>query len=183
MLSATLALQGRRSHQFNFAGRSVHGVSFISKPTKDRILERGIITLNGRAVFIGDADLRTAIVEMYEAPPEMPDTVIIGRQSHYGRVLSFRRDLGSSTRIQNGIRTARMRLSSVILSAVQIANEVVFVSYLGQPRTCRRCDEEGHEARGCKKPRCYSCETQGHVASDCHLAPLCGVCLIPDHHV
>ena len=113
----------------------------------------------------------------------MPDTVVIGRLSHYGRVLSFRRDIGVATRVLNGVRTARMRLSSAIPSSLRIAGEAVFISYPGQPRTFRRCGEEGHMAQGCRKPRSYNCEGPGHVASECELDPLCGICLRSDHHV
>ena len=110
-------------------------VSFISRATKDRHLERGVLQLGNSTVFVGDADFKTVIVKVYEAPPEMPDTVVIGRLSHYGRVLSFRRDFGAATRVHNGVRTARMRLSSAIPSSVRIAGEVIFFSYSGQPRT------------------------------------------------
>lgn len=112
----------------------------------------------------------------------MPDTVIIGRLSHYGRVLSFRWDFGAATCVHNGVRTARMRLSSAIPSSVWITGEVVFVSYPGQPRTRRRCGEEGHVPQGYKKPRCFNCEAPGHVSAECDLDPLCGVCLKADHH-
>lgn len=89
---------------------------------------------------------------------EMPDTVIIGRLSYYGRVLSFRRDRGVATGIPNGVRTARMRLQKSIPSAVRIAGESVFISYPGQPKTCRKCGDLGHLAQGCNRPRCYNCE-------------------------
>ena len=158
-------------------------VSFTTRAAKDRILERGIIKCGNVSVFVGDADFKTVIVKIYEAPPEMPDTVVIGRLSHYGRVLSFRRDVGLTTGFSNGVRTARMRFTKAIRSSVRIAGEAVFVSYSGQPKTCRRCGEEGHLAQGCRKPRCYNCEAPGHVASDCDLDPLCGVCLQSGHHV
>lgn len=181
-IDAGVTAEEIKSIQYRGSNRS-WCVSFSSKAAKTRILEKGVVYLNNRAVFLGDADLRTVIVKLYEAPLEMPDTVVIGRLSHYGRVLSFRRDLGVATRVLNGVRTARMRLSSAIPSSIRIAGEVVFVSYPGQPKTCRRCGEEGHMAQGCKNPRCYNCEAPGHVASDCEHDPLCGICLQPDHHV
>ena len=158
-------------------------VSFTTRAAKDRILELGVIKFGNVSVYVGDADFKTVIVKIYEAPPEMPDAVVIGRLSHYGRVLSFRRDVGLATGISNGVRTARMWLTKAIPSSVRIAGEAVFVSYSGQPKTCRRCGEEGHLAQGCRKPRCYNCEAPGHVASDCDLDPLCGVCLRSGHHV
>ena len=62
-------------------------VSFTTWAAKDRILERGIIKCGNVSVFVGDADFKTVIVKIYEAPPEMPDTVVIGRLSHYGIVI------------------------------------------------------------------------------------------------
>ena len=147
-------------------------VSFRSKEVKEQVLEKGVVRFGDSLVFIGDVDFRTVIVKVYEAPPEMPDTVVVGRLSHYGRVLAFCRDYGAVTRILNGVRTARMRLSSSIPSSIRIAGEQVFVSYPGQPKTCRRCGEEGHMAQGCRKPRCFNCECPGHVASDCDSDPL-----------
>ena len=169
------------SIQFRGSNRS-WCVSFASRATKDRLLERGVLQIGNSTVFVGDADFKTVIVKVYEAPPEMPDTVVIGRLSHYGRVLSFRRDFGAATRVHNGVRTAQMRLSSAIPSSVRIAGEVIFFPYSGQPRTCRRCGEEGHLAQGCRKPRCFNCEAPGHVSSECDRDPLCGVCLKEDHH-
>lgn len=179
--NAGVAAEEIRSIQYCRSNRS-WCVSFVSMATKDRLLEKGVIQVGGATVFIGDADFKTVIVKVYEGPPEMPDTVIIGRLSHYGRVLSFRRDFGAATRVHNGVRTAHMRLSSAIPSSVRIAGEVIFLSYPGQPRTCRRCGEEGHVAQGCKKLRCFNCETPGHMSSECNLEPLCGVCLKANHH-
>ena len=96
-------------------------VQFTDQLSKEFILEKGVIQLGGVPVFIGDADFHVVIVKIYEAPPGMPDTVVLGRLSHYGRVLSFRRDRSLATGILNGVRTARMRLSREIPSAIRIA--------------------------------------------------------------
>ena len=53
-------------------------VSFVSRATKDRLLERGVIQLGNTT----EADFKTVIVKVYDAPPEMPDTVVIGHLSH-----------------------------------------------------------------------------------------------------
>ena len=158
-------------------------VSFTDQLTKEAVLELGRITIKEFLVFLGDADLRTVIVKIYETPPEMPDTVVIGRLSHYGRVLSFRRDRGISTGIFNGVRTARMRISKNIPSSIRIAGEAVSISYSGQPKTCCKSGDEGHLASGCKNPRCYNCESPGHRAAECDKQPLCGICLESKHPI
>lgn len=122
-------------------------------------------------------------MKVYEAVPEMPDTVLIGRLSHYGRILSFRRDRSIATGILNGVRTVRMRLSKTIPSAIRIAGEPVFISYPGQPKSCRKCRDIGHLAQGCKNPRCFNCEAPGHRSAECKVPPLCGICMKPDHPV
>lgn len=52
----------------------------------------------------------------------MPDTAVIGRLTHYGKVLSFRRDKIVDS-IDNGVRTARMRLTRHIPSTINLAGE------------------------------------------------------------
>ena len=54
----------------------------------------------------------------------MPDSVLIGRLSVYGTVLSFRRDLVNDT-VFNGIRTARMEIRHDIPSTVRIVGYLI----------------------------------------------------------
>ena len=179
---AGVAVEHIESIQYRSSNRS-WCVQFTDQLSKEFILEKGVIHLGGVPVFVGDADFRVVIVKIYEAPPEMPDTVVLGRLSHYGRVLSFRRDRGLATGILNGVRTARMRLSREIPSAIRIAGENVFISYPGQPKTCRKCGDPGHLAQGCKQPRCFNCEAPGHRSADCPKDPLCGICMSSSHPI
>ena len=149
---------------------------------KSKFLEKGVVKIGSVSVFVGEADFKTVIVKVYEAAPEMPDTVLIGRLSQYARVLSFCRDRSIATGILNGVRTVRMRLSKT-KDAIRIAGESVFILYPGQPKTCRKCGDVGHLVQGCKNPWCYNCEAPGHLSSDCTTAPLCGICMKPDHPV
>jgi len=93
-------------------------LSFTNQATKEAVLELGRIMIKEFLVFLGDADLLTVILKIYEAPPEMPETVIIGCLSHYGPVLSFQRDRGIATGILNRVRTARMCLVKTIPSSI-----------------------------------------------------------------
>ena len=135
------------SLQFRSSNRS-WCVTFMDELTKEKVLHKGVIKIGGVPVFVGDAAFKTVIVKVYKAAPEMPDTVLIGRLSHYGRVLSFRRDRSIGTGILNGVRTVRMRLSKTTPSAIRIAGEPVFISYPGQPKSCWRCGEVGHFGTG-----------------------------------
>lgn len=155
-------------------------VSFKSSEHKDAALEISSITICGCEVFLGDAENKTVIVKIYEAPSELPDTVLIGRLSTYGKILSFRRDL-LATNVWNGVRTARMRLSRPIPSSMRIVGELVLFYYESQPRTCRRCGGSGHMANGCKEPRCFNCDKAGHRAEKCPDSEMCNVCFSSEH--
>ena len=178
---------------FDAAGLDVDDISSIQRKNsnntwvvsfnsdcKERALALPSLQIAGCSVVLGDSENTTVIVKIYEAPDEMPATMIIGRLSAYGTVLSFRRDKISAT-ISNGIRTARVRLKKPIPSAADIAGEVVYFFYASQPRTCRRCGLEGHMARSCSAVRCYSCEKPGHRSSECEEPTRCSVCLESSH--
>ena len=109
----------------------------------------------------------------------MPDSVVIGPLSHYGHVVSFRRDRVVEG-IYNGVRTARMIINRPILGQTFIAGEFVRIWYPNQPKTCRKCGAEGHLAASCKS-HCFNCEQPGHCLEDCPLSPLCRVYLANTH--
>ena len=156
-------------------------VTFVDKDVKENLIRNPVLRIKNSYVFVTDADAETVFVKIYEACDEMPDTVIIGRLAHYGRILSFRRDVGQVTGKLNGIRTARMRLYAHIPSSVRIAGETIHISYASQPRTCRRCGGQGHEAYGCRDIRCFNCGEPGHRADDCPCDILCSCCLSSEH--
>ena len=64
-------------------------VSFDSPMTKEAAVEIATVEIGRVTVFLGDSENRVVLVKVYEAPAELPDTAIIGRLSHYGRVLNF----------------------------------------------------------------------------------------------
>ncbi|KAL9989394.1 hypothetical protein ACROYT_G003939 [Oculina patagonica] len=121
-------------------------VSFDTPENKAFALELNSVTISGCEVFLGDAEHQTVIVKIYEAPPEMPDTVLIGRLSQYGKILSFRRDrLGVD--LENGVRTARMRVAHPIPASMRICGELIMFYYDSQPKSCRRCGGNDHIAK------------------------------------
>lgn len=88
-------------------------VTFDSKVVKDAAVNEQNITVGGCVVFLGDCENRVSIVKIYELPTELPDSVVIGRLSHYGHVYSFRQDHVAEG-IYNGVRPAQMRIDRPI---------------------------------------------------------------------
>ena len=94
-------------------------MSFSTAEAKSLILSSWDIEVCGYLAFVADCDHKISIVKIYNAPNKMPDSVLIGRLSVYGTVLSFRRDLVNDT-VFNGIRTARVEIKHDIPSTVRI---------------------------------------------------------------
>lgn len=112
----------------------------------------------------------------------MPDTDVIGRVNHYGRVLSFRRDKIAKF-IENGVGTARISLSRHIPSIINLAGEYVRVWYPNQPKTCQNCGAEDHLVKDCKSVRCFNCEKSGHRLENCEEPPKCAACKSEEHRL
>ena len=157
-------------------------VTFDCKAVKDAAMNEHSIDIAGCSVLIGDCENRVSIVKIYELPDELPDSVVIGRLSHYGRVISFRSDHVADT-ILNGVRTARMFIDRPIPSQTFIAGEFARLWYPSQPKTCWKCGSEDHLAAVCKSQRCYNCERPGHRAEQCDMPALCRVCLSDAHDI
>ena len=80
-------------------------VSFSSKVARDAALNKPNVKIAVCMVFLGDCENHVSIVKVYELPVELPDSVVMGRLSYYGKVYSFRRDRLAEG-IFNGVRTA-----------------------------------------------------------------------------
>ena len=157
-------------------------VSFRSTDAKN--VAPGVLSVSiaGCTVFLGDCENRVMIVKIYGAPTELPDTVLIGRLSHYGKVFSFRWDRVAAN-IYNGVRTAKMQLNLPIPPTIFVAGELIRIWYPSQPKMRRRCGDVGHVAAKCSSFRCFNCEAPGHRIEDCQSPPLCSICLEKDHDV
>lgn len=155
-------------------------VTFDSPVSKDAALNEQSVTISGCLVFLGACENKVSIVKLYELPTELPDSVVIGRLSHYGCVVSIRCDRVAEG-IYDGVRSARMIFNRPIPGQTFIAREFVRIWYPNQPKTCRKCGAEGHLAASCKSQRCFNCEQPGHRSEGCPLSPLCRVCMADTH--
>ena len=57
-------------------------VSFEDQCAKEMALEVSSVEIAGTTVFLGDCENRLVLVKIFEAPTELPGTVVIGRLSH-----------------------------------------------------------------------------------------------------
>lgn len=109
-------------------------VSLLDHDVKDQLLGRHSFIVNGHQVFVSDCQNRIFIVKIFDAPDEMPDSVLNGRLSVYGKVFSFRHDR-CLAHITNGICTARMWLKSSLPSVIRSLDAYVQLWHPGQPET------------------------------------------------
>lgn len=157
---------------------------YVLKQSRERnaALNEQSIKIAGCSVLLGDCENKVSIVKIYELPDELPNSVVIGSLSHYGRVISFRRDCVADA-IFNGLRTARMSIEQPIPAQAFIAGDFCQFWYPSQPKTCRKCGDEDHLAAACRSQWCFNCERPGHRAEQCDLPALCRVCLSDGHEI
>ena len=117
-------------------------VTFDSPVSMTAALNEQSVTISGCVVFLGDCENKVTIVKLYELPTELPDSVIIGRLSHYGRVFSFRRDRIAEG-IYNGVRTAQMVLDRPIPGQTFIAGEFARICTLASPKPAENVVQKG----------------------------------------
>ena len=68
--------------------------------------------------------------------------------------------------VSNGDRVVYMTIEQQIPRRLMVANEWVTVWYVGQPKSCRHCNES-HKSEDCVNLTCYNCNGRGHMARDC----------------
>ncbi|KAJ8044094.1 Zinc finger CCHC domain-containing protein 3 [Holothuria leucospilota] len=100
--------------------------------------------------------------------PEQYGTVSDMRWCKYGS--------GELAGIFNGKRQCRMELDRDIPSFLFIGGSKAHIRYFGQPRTCFKCGQDGHEARSCPSRRCGRCLQVGHDKAECPNEVRCNLC-------
>ncbi len=132
---------------------------------------------NGKEYEVNDPVSPIVNVQVLNIPYELSDQAIIRKLSVYGEVLGCRRGHHPYMHsVENGVRHLRVKLRKPVPSFIHFGSESFPIRYAGMERTCRRCDENGHQARECKRMRCFNCSGLGHSSRDCQEAPMCQIC-------
>ena len=120
---------------------------------------------------------RTVMVTVLHVNLEVPQGRVAEVLGRYGTVLDERMSTYAEyPTVLTGIRLFRVELKEDIPSFVFIGGLKAHIRYLGQPRTCFRCGEGGHEARVCPNKRCARCFRVGHEAASCSNKVVCTLC-------
>ncbi|KAJ4441975.1 hypothetical protein ANN_11839 [Periplaneta americana] len=107
-------------------------------------------------VTISAADTYTITVRCFNLPPEVPNSILTGVLSKYGKVLDIKNEKWSTQYllpVNNGIKAVRMEIKDNIPATLHIANYQVSLSYPGQVQTCFICHESTHLKEQCPKQR------------------------------
>ena len=137
--------------------------------------ETASVQIEGMTVFLGDCENCLVLVKIYKAAAELPYTAVISRLSHYGCVLSVRRDKIAQF-IDNGVRTAQMSITRHIPSIINLAGEFL-------RKTCRNCGADDHLVKDCSSIHCFNCEIPGHHQENCQQPTNCLVCKGEGHEL
>ncbi|KAJ8019100.1 Zinc finger CCHC domain-containing protein 3 [Holothuria leucospilota] len=78
--------------------------------------------------------------------------------------------------ILNGKRQFRTVLKREIPSFLFIGGSKAHIRYFGQPHTCFKCGEEGHDAKLCPNRHCGKCLQVGHEKAECPNEVRCNLC-------
>ena len=127
------------------------------------------ITIRNFQCTIMEAEPSYTLVRLFRCPFEVSDEAIVLALAPFGKVIHMKhesdRDFPS---VVTGTRLVRMKLSSDIPSRIKVKRYPCNVWYNGQPKTCRICGEEDHEAPTCPyKGKCLRCLQEGHTARNC----------------
>lgn len=139
-------------------------------------------TFAAKSLLVARPERELVTVFVHDAPFELPDKALKYRLQSYGQVVRINRGhYPECVHVETGIRYVKMHIDNEIPSFIRFGRRLVRISYVGQERTCRRCNQPGHQARECKVKICFNCDHVGHEAPDCENDTLCSICKESDH--
>ena len=118
-------------------------------------------------VTIEVAGYGTKRLRITRLPPEITESDVRAYMTQYGEVKSVRDELWNSAyryKVFNGVRIADMKLKKHIPSHLNILGYDALIAYDGQPQTCYRCNEVGHQRQECPRGK--------RVAATTHTQPV-----------
>lgn len=134
-------------------------IKLISKQLYDKVLRQhegvALTTFTSgvqSTVTIGPAGFDAVHVRIFNLPMELPNDTIKQVLSKFGTVFSVTDELwsnGYTFKVRNGIRLAKMHVTTVIPSNILVAGKRAYVTYLGQEPTCFLCGKIGHVKQNC----------------------------------
>lgn len=91
------------------------------------------------------------LVKIHRIPIEVPDEEIKKVLAQFGSIEELKNDKWRNLPFScyNDTKLVRMILRKPIPSYITIGAKQYWTTYIGQPRTCRRCNSEKHEAKDC----------------------------------
>jgi hypothetical protein len=127
-------------------------------------------------------------VRVYGYPLDSDTETLKQTMEMYGEMVSLTDDMDGRLGIKTGVRTVKYKkLNEAIPSFIYAGRYQVRTAYKNQPRTCRNCQKEGHNAKectagkvcricgepghtkgSCPQRRCYYCHEKGHETSSCN---------------
>ncbi|PIK37534.1 putative zinc finger CCHC domain-containing protein 3-like [Apostichopus japonicus] len=117
------------------------------------------------------------IVTVLYVPFELDDNVVRFILGKYGKVCGSRfQEYREFHGLFNGTRQYKVELEKDIPSSLKLGGRNCWIRYSGQPRTCLKCDKEGHIASECQEVRCFNCLKLGHTSKNCEAPVSCQTC-------
>jgi hypothetical protein len=127
-------------------------------------------------------------VRVYGYPLDSDTETLKQTMEMYGEMVSLTDDMDGRLDIKTGVRTVKYKkLNEAIPSFIYAGRYQVRTAYKNQPRTCRNCQKEGHNAKdctagkvcricgepghtkgSCPQRRCYYCHEKGHETASCN---------------
>jgi len=105
-------------------------------------------------VVVETAGLGIKRIRLAGLPPEVKEVTIKVKLSKYGEIVNIRDEMWAAAyryKVHNGVRIVEIKLKQHMPSNLTIAGNDVMMTYDGQPPTCFRCNEPGHQKIDCPR--------------------------------
>jgi len=103
-------------------------------------------------VSVEIAGMGTKRIRIAGLPPEVKEATIKESLFKYGEIVNIRDEMWAAVyryKVFNGIKIVEIKLKRHMPSHLTIAGNDALISYDGQPPTCYRCNEPGHQQVDC----------------------------------